>query len=447
MFEHATRFQKRIAAGVAIAAAALAVSVGVLIFPRAPPRTVVMFTGPEGGTYFELGKRYREILARSGIDLKLVQTAGAVENLRRLADPAAGPGVAFAEGGTADEAAKRNPALVSLGTLYFEPLWFFHHGSSEVSSLVQLRGRRIAIGAEGSATRALALRVLALNRVDPGFAEFVALKPNEMVDQLLAGELAAAFISASWDSPAVQRLLTSDRVVLFTYPRADAYVALLPFLTKLTLPEGVADMAKNLPSHDVTLFAPKASLVVRSDLHSAIQYLLLQAATEIHSRPDIFQAAARFPAAEADDFPLGEDARQFYRSGPPWLQRYLPFWLAVFAGQALVLLVPLAGIVYPLLRGLPALYFWSARRRIYRLYGELKFIENEMALRSGSEATDQIHPRLLELENRVSGLRVPSMYGDMLYTLKMHIGLVRGRLDARAAEHAAERAKGRAGPR
>jgi TRAP transporter TAXI family solute receptor len=429
-----TPFPKRAAIGIAILAAALAIWVGALIFPPAPPRSVVMYTGPEGGKYFELGKRYREILARSRIDLRLVATAGAVENIQRLADSAKAAAVGFVQGGSADDAEKRNLPLASLGTLYFEPLWFFHAGSSDTYALEQLRGKRVAIGAEGSGTLALARRLLAVNRIDDRFAQFVALTPTDTADQLLSGELQAAFLSSSWDSPVVQRLLTSDRVGPLTYPRADAYVALFPFLTKLTLPAGVADMARNLPPHDVTLFAPKASLVVRKDLHSAIQYLLLQAAAEIHSQPDIFQGAARFPAAEADDFPLSEDARQYYKSGPPWLQRYLPFWLAVLAGQALALLIPLGGIIYPLLRGAPALYLWSARRRIYRLYRELKRIEHEVLLRSGAGDTERIRPRLLELEERVSEMKVPGMYGQMLYTLKMHIALVRTEMEARVAE-------------
>jgi len=426
----AAHLQKRFVIGAAIVVAALAIGVGVLIFPAAPPRSVVMYTGPEGGAYAELGKRYREILARSGIDLKLVPTAGAVDNLHRLADPASAPAVGFTQGGSADEAERRNLRLASLGTLYFEPLWFFHAGTAESYSLDTLRGKRIAIGAEGSGTRSLALRLLALNRIDDGMAEFVALTPTEMAEQLLGGELAAAFISSSWDSPVIQRLLTSDRAGLYSYPRADAYVARLPFLTKLTLPAGVADLARNLPPHDVTLLAPKASLVVRKDLHSAIQYLLLQAGSEIHSHPDIFQTAARFPAAEADDFPLSEDARQYYKSGPPWLQRYLPFWLAVLAGQALVLLIPLGGIVYPLVRGAPALYFWNVRRRIYRFYRELKVIEHEVLHRDGAGDAERIRPRLLELEERVSRQRAPSMYAQMLYTLKMHIALVRTELDS-----------------
>lgn len=439
MVSHSTQFQKRTAVGIAIAAVALAIWVGVLLFPPAPPRTVVMYTGPEGGTYFELGMRYRDILARAGIELKLVATAGAVDNLHRLADPASGPSAGFSQGGAAGQAEKRNPALVSLGTLFFEPLWFFHAGSSDGYTVEELRGQRIAIGAEGSGTRSLALRLLAINRIDATFAQFVALAPNEAADQLLSAELGAAFLSGSWDSPVVQRLLTSGKVGLINYPRADAIVALFPFLTKLTLPAGVADMARNVPPHDVTLFAPKASLIVRSDLHPAIQYLLLQAASEIHSRPDIFQTSARFPAPEADDFPLSADARQYYRSGPPWLQRYLPFWIAVFAGQALMLLIPVAGIVYPLLRGLPAVYTWSVRHRIYRLYGELKFIEQEITSSSGEAAAGQIRPRLLELERRAGRLRVPTTYAHMLYTLKMHIALVRTELDDRAAEPAGDR--------
>jgi TRAP transporter TAXI family solute receptor len=429
-----THLPKQAAVGIVIVAAALAIWVGALIFPPAPPRTVVMYTGPEGGTYFELGKRYREILARSGIDLRLVATAGAVDNMHRLADSETAAAVGFVQGGSAEDAERRSLPLASLGTLFFEPLWFIHAGTSDTYALEELRGKRVAIGAEGSGTRALARRLLAVNRIDDGFAQFVALTPTEAAGQLLSGELGAAFISSSWDSPVVQRLLTSDRVGLYAYSRADAYVALFPFLTKLTLPTGVADMARNLPPHDVTLFAPKASLVVRKDLHSAIQYLLLQAAAEIHSHPDIFQTAVRFPAPEADDFPLSEDARQYYKSGPPWLQRYLPFWLAVLAGQAIALLIPLGGIIYPLLRGAPALYLWSARRRIYRLYRELKGIEHEVLVRSGAGDTLRIRPRLIELEERASQMRVPSMYGQMLYTLKMHIALVRNELEARAPE-------------
>jgi hypothetical protein len=219
---------------------------------------------------------------------------------------------------------------------------------------------------------------------------------------------------------------------MFRYPRADAYVALFPFLTRLVLPMGAADMAANVPPHDVTVFAPKASLVVREDVHPALQYLLLQAAAQIHARPDIFQASGRFPAPEADDFPLSKNASQYYKSGPPWLQRYLPFWMAVFAGQAMLFLIPVVGILYPLLRGAPALYGWTMRLRIYRLYGELKFLEADFETRLRDVDVATLLGRLDTFEKRVSRFRIPRGFVPMLYTLKQHIGMVLSRLEERA---------------
>jgi hypothetical protein len=232
---------------------------------------------------------------------------------------------------------------------------------------------------------------------------------------------------ASWDTPIVRQLLASSDVVLPGFPRADAYVALYPYLTKLILPAGVGNMATNRPPTDVNLLAPKASLLVRRELHPAIQYLLLDAAQEVHSAPGIFQKAGQFPAEEQVDVPLTKDAHQFYKSGRPFLQRYMPFWLAVLAGRLLVLLIPVVGVAYPLLRVVPALYGWSMRRRVFRLYGELKFIETEVE-RGREGAAKDLLARLDRLEERANHLRVPDAFAHFLYTLRDHIDLVRERL-------------------
>jgi len=88
----------------------------------------------------------------------------------------------------------------------------------------------------------------------------------------------------------------------------------------------------------------------------------------------IFKRPEQFPAPE-EDLPLSKEARQFYKSGDPFLQRYLPFWLAVLSGRLLMLLIPVVGMAYPLLRLAPTACGWGMRRRILRLYGELKIIE------------------------------------------------------------------------
>jgi TRAP transporter TAXI family solute receptor len=412
-----------IGAAVIVAAALWAV---VAFLRPLPPGTVTMATGPEGGAYHEVGQRYRQVLAQHGITLHLVSTAGALENLARLRDPRSGVDVAFLQSGITS--GKESPDLESLGTVFYEPLWFFHRGVLKGRSLEALRGRRISIGSEGSGTRALARELLARNGIDQQFAELLALAPQEAAERLVRGEIDAALILAAWDSPVVRRLLSEETIGVASFPRTDAYVALYPFLSKLTLPAGVGDIRKNRPPTDVTLFAPKASLVVRRDLHPAIQSLLLDAAEQIHSGPAIFQQPKQFPAAESIDLPLSSEARQYYKSGRSFLERHLPFWLAVAIGRLLVLLIPLVGVIYPLFRFMPALYAWEVRWRIFRIYRELRLLEKDVESRDSARPVDDLNEALDRLEEKASRLQVPLFYTNLLYTLRAHIALVRGQL-------------------
>jgi TRAP transporter TAXI family solute receptor len=390
-----------------------------------PPRMVVMATGPQGGAYAELGTRYRAILAREGFELRLLPTAGALENLARLRDPRSGVSVGFVQAGSTS--AGESPDLTSLGTICYEPLWFFFRGISEIRSQADLRGKRISIGPEGSGTRALMLNILALNGIGKADAELLPLVPERAKEKLLRGEIDAAGMVTSWESPVVRQLLTDQNLNLINFPRADAYVAMYPYLNKVVVPIGVGDLARNLPPRDVNLLAPKASLVIRRDMHPALQYLFLEAALQIHSGPGFFHKAGQFPAAEAIDLPLSEDARHFYKSGPPFLQRYLPFLLAVLGERLLILLIPLVGVVYPLARYMPAMYQWVIRRRIFRLYGELKLLEIQFIERSAGQ--DDVLSRLDHLETRVNHLRLPVIFMPMLYTLRNHIHMARQRME------------------
>ena len=262
-----------------------------------PPRTIVMATGPEGSADYEFGVRYREILAQSGVKLQLLPTTGNLDNLAQLRDPKSGVGVGFIQGGTTTR--KELPELGSLGTVFYEPLWFFYR--SDIGEGMQaLRGRRVSIGPEGSGSRALALQLIKTTKIDSIVGEFLGLTAQEAAARLIAADIDAAFIVTAWDSPVVQRLINAKGVELASWSRADAYLALYPFLNKLVLPAGVVDLLMNRPPTDIVLLAPKASLAVRTDLHPAIQHLLLSAAMQIHSQPGIFQKAGQFPAAEFD---------------------------------------------------------------------------------------------------------------------------------------------------
>ena len=404
-----------------------------LLYP-AVPRKIVMATGGTGGGYAEFGERYRQIFARHGVKLTVLHTRGSIENLSLLHDAGSGTSIALVQGGLARP--QQFPNLASLGTISFEPVWIFYRPAQErLDELKQLRGMRVSIGPQGSGMRVHSLELLALNGVNDHNTTLLPLTPTEAAKQLLSGEIQAAMLVDAVKAPAVQQLLASPGVQLLSLRHADAYLLRLPSLSRVILPAGFADLAHGRPAADVEMVAVKTNLVVRRDLQSPIQYLLLEAATRIHSHPAVFQKSGEFPAAEETDLPLSDDAREFYRSGPPLLQREMPLWLAVLTKQLAIILLPLAVVGYPLLRTLPAANGWWMRRRVYTLYGELKLLELELEEHSQKQCSAELSD-LTRLEDRAAHLRVPDSYAHLLYALRQDIDLVRSRLHrySRAAE-------------
>src|SRR5215813_6459530 len=393
---------------IAVTAAAIGCAALVML-GNMPPRRIVMATGPEGSSYAEDGKRYRSALAKAGVEVQLRATAGSVETAALLRDPRSGVSVGLMQGGVVGvmqgggAAAANTAGLESLGTVAYEPLWWFRRREIQGVGAEGLRGRKIAIGPPGSGTRALSLELIKRNGMERQVGELLALSPREAAEKLKAGEIDVAFMMNPWDAPLVQQLLADERVALSGFPHADAVIALYPFLTKVIVPRGVTDLPRDQPPADVTLIATKTSLVVRQDLHPAIQYLLLNAASEIHSGPSIFNRANAFPAPEAIDMPLSSEAARFYKSGLPFL-----------------------GVLYPMMRFLPALYDWAMRSKVLRMYGELRLLEAEMAnARGGGGDMREVITRLDRLEEQANHLHVPLAYASELYMLRNHIDLVR----------------------
>ena len=75
---------------------------------------------------------------------------------------------------------------------------------------------------------------------------------------------------------------------------------------------------------------------------------------------------------------MSEDAKRFYKSGQPVLQRLLPFWLASLVDRAKVMLIPLVMLMMPLLRAAPPLMRWRTRRKIYLWYSDLREIDQRL---------------------------------------------------------------------
>lgn len=400
----------------------------------APPKKVVVTGGAEGGAYESYAAQYRDRLAVEGITLELRSSAGSVENLKRLMDDNSGVSIGFVQGGIAKAGDDEN--LMSLAGLYYEPLWVFYRGSAELDHASRLRGRRIAIGPEGSGTRPLALQVLALAGMDARNTTFLDLDATHAAEALARGQIDAAMMVADSNSPLVARLLHDKRLRLMSFAQAEALTRHLPFLSHVVLPEGGIDFAANLPARDVHLVAPTANLVVRDDIHPALITLLLQAATDIHGGSGLLRKAGEFPSDKGVDFAMSVDAERYLKSGPPFLQRHLPFWMAVFIDRMVVMLVPVLAILIPVVRFTPTVYAWRIKSRIYRWYGKLKVLEIDMQSAKSADEVRALIERLDAIEQSVSRIPTPLAFSEYLYNLRSHIDLVRGRLDRRARAEA-----------
>ena len=401
----------------------------------APPKKIVITTGSDSGAYYQFAQRYAAILARDGVTLEVQTSAGSLENLQRLqADSAQ---VGFVQGGVmppkVDPDAPDDSGLLSLGSLFYEPVWVFYRGDKPLTRLTDLRGKRLAIGQEGSGIRQLAQQLLEANEIPPS-QHLVPLSGLTAAEALQQGRIDAAFIIAAENAPVVQVLLRSPGIKVMSFAQAGAYQRRFPFLTKLTFPQGVADLVRNFPPDDIKLLAPTANLIVRADLHPALQSLLLQAASEVHGKSGFFQDAGEFPAYKDPLLPLSPDAARYFKSGPSLLQRYLPFWLAVLVDRLIVMLVPIFALLIPLLKVAPAIYTWRVRSKVFRCYGELKFLEDDLKHHFDPAKLADYRNRLDALDDEAAQLHVPLGFTDLVYTLREHVNLVRHILDKREAQ-------------
>jgi TRAP-type uncharacterized transport system substrate-binding protein len=398
--------------------------------PPPPPKQIVMSTGADDGAYHAYALRYREILATYGMDLALKPSRGAQENLERLRQHADDVDVALVQSGLTRE---KEPGLVTLGSVFYEPIWVFYRDERVLERGAELAGRKIAIGAPGSGTAELGRSLAQSSGLDQAPTELVEVGGLAAAEALVSGAVGAAFFVSAVDGPAVAKLLNAPGVRLMDMRHADAYVRRLPYLHKVVLPEGVVDMKNNVPPHTVTLVASTANLVARDELHPVAVELLLAAARTVHGGPTLLHPANVFPAPLDPSLPLSTDAERFYKDRPGLLRRLLPFWLAIWLERTLFILVPLAAVAVPLFAYLPKVYDWRMRRRLDHWYRELKRLEH--ATERGA-AVDRQMGRLDEIEAVLNRLKVPMGYLDRLYTLRTHATYVRGVLIRRAGQFA-----------
>jgi TRAP-type uncharacterized transport system substrate-binding protein len=388
-----------------------------------PSRHIVLASGLKDGLLHQHAERYIDILARSGVTVEERITNGPGDNLRLLQDPHSGVDIGFTQGGLSQTSDAND--VVMLASLYYVPLWIFYRKGEPLNYVNELRNRRVAVGVAGSGARSLSESVFELNGLTP---ENVKMEPSSNIAALLAlrsGDVDAAIFVDGADNPAVWNALRDPTLGLLSFSRAEAYRRRLNFISTLKLPAGVVDLADNIPEKEVDLIGTKEMLAARKGLHPAIIHLLVDAAREIHGKQGLFEEAGEFPSTTQVDLPVSTDADQHRRFGRTIFYQYLPFWMAAFGERAIIILLPLAAILFPLFHYLPQLVRWHVRSRIYRWYGELALLERDVDARTGDLPIDRWLADLARIEEAVAGIHTPAGFASEAYTLREHISLVR----------------------
>ena len=392
----------------------------------APPKEVTIAAGQVTGAYYQFANQYADFFAKEGITLHVLETAGSVENIDLLLNKKVD--IAFVQGGTIEEG--EISELEGLASLYYEPLWLYHRNGISLSRLEDLKSLKVSMGMQGSGTHTLVRRLLDENQLDSKQVNLLTFSDADALEGLQAGTLDAAFFVTRPGTPMIKALTKNKNLQVANFERAGAYAKRFHYLSALVLPEGSQDFVRNKPDRDIELLSPTASLAVKSDIHPAIVDLIMQAAYVSHHKSGWFEAGEQFPSPKYLELPLNDQADKYYKYGPPFLQRYLPFWAASMIDRLKIMLLPLAILVIPVFKIMPPLYKWRMRGRILKLYDKLDVLDPSVdQLRVMDDTTRQeVLDKLVTLDGEAHDLKVPIAYSDRLYLLRQHIELVRQEL-------------------
>ncbi|MFJ2990345.1 TAXI family TRAP transporter solute-binding subunit [Collimonas sp. NPDC087041] len=404
----------------------------VIVLKPAIQRTIVITTGADNGIYRGFADRYAPLLKHEGITLDIRSSSGSNENYQRLNNPDSEYEVGFIQSGTTNPSDTDH--LQTIAAVSYEPIWVFYRGDTDINRLAQLRGKRIAIGVPGSGLLTVSRVLLTHSGINSDNTTLLEMDATKAYQGLESGQLDAAFFIGRPDAPMQQTLLNSD-LKLMSFAQADALVQKFPSLSKITFPRASTSIVKDLPQTDVTLLAATALLVSKDTLHPALAYLLLEAANSVHGSEDYFTPHGTFPNLNSAEFPISDESVRYFKSGRPFLQRYLPFWLASFIERRLLILLPFMALLLGLLQALPRMVEARMKNRLVVWYREIKSLEDEIWENRQPSAAQvaQWRDEIEEIDAHASQIRIPQRYFQDVYALKQAIRVVRDRI-SQAAE-------------
>jgi TRAP-type uncharacterized transport system substrate-binding protein len=388
-----------------------------------PPRHFVIAAGPAGSIYDSYARHYARILARHAIELEVRNSAGALEDFDLLRDPNSGVQAALTTLGF--ERADDADTLYSLGGVPEGVIFIFYRNADPVTQFSQFRGKRLSLGVPGSALRAIMLQVLRATDALDDSTLLLDLDNAASVDALIEGDIDVAVFPSELDGSLLQRALAAPGLRLMNIAQAEALAKTVTELKHVVLWRGLISLARDIPGSDIDLIAVRNRVLVRKDLHPALQYLLLEAMREVHWAPGPFNRLGEFPAEQPNDLPLSPTAEAFYRSGPSFWQRYTVFWLTSLLSRILFFVIPVIASLIPVIGFALPFYRWLQTRRIHQLHRAVGRLEREVT-QSAKKKTQLIEyqSRLAELEGAIYRLKVARPFEVDLHRLRVHLRMV-----------------------
>jgi TRAP-type uncharacterized transport system substrate-binding protein len=383
-----------------------------------PPKKVVISSGSQQNSYARLAQRYAEQLDQMGISTEIVSSDTETAAIAQIASASSVVSVGFAN----TVFASKSGGLEALAIIGQEPVWIFSSLNGP-NTLANAKGLRIAIGSEGSSTASAARLLLAHSGVKPSEVRLEPLAGTAAAEALLESKVDIVFHVASEDSPAIQMLTRSGGLQLLSIENAGSLSSQERPLELLLLPQGVIELRGDIPPRDITMISLQTHLLVKPGVHPALQRALLKAATEIHEVPTFLQRHGQFPSFRGSDYTLSSHAKAFSHGAQPWMETLLPYSKAQWAELLLYALLPILTLTIIVLTWIPKLFDWRISAGLNNFYGELKFLENEMASVATNNpiALKGLLERLDGIEQKVVAMNLPDEYSERWYTLRAHL--------------------------
>ncbi len=387
----------------------------------APKKELTIAAGSKNGTYFKIAQKYKKLLEKENVTVHILETKGSLHNTQLLQEKKADIG--FVQSGILNESNNKN--IQSLASIYYEPLWIFYKNEGyQINYIIELIGKKIAIGSTGSGTFDLSTKILNDNGINSSNSEFLTYNSSKAKEALTNGDIDVLLTVISPDSNIVQELLEDPKINVLSIQRAQAYSRKYAYLNTLNLYEGTMDLYRNIPNNNMNLLAATANLVTTQGVPHELIRLLLKKVKEVHKHKSLFAQENQFPNTLNLDTEINKEALKYLRNGDSWLESIFPYWIASNMDRLKILLIPLLTLMFPLFKGVAPLYRWTMRSKIYKWYKTINEIDKKLKGLNNSELKIELE-NLETLQTSIQEhTNVPMSFMGEYYNLLMHIELI-----------------------